>query len=137
MIRWLEADVWVNRVNESFEVEDPSREEALRRFEALDGKRCDSMTLEVDEDHFMGIGGGWEGEYIVTVVSERKSYVATGDGPRDAIVQLPVGGQDIPVPANRILDRDRTLKAMIHYFDHQERIPELSWEEEAFAPPSF
>ena len=85
-------------INLDFElhrVEAPSAEDVAAAVKQLDGKERTLVTLEVNDDHHMGVGGG-DGHYVVYMTSDNlrfKNLVIPGKtGPTVMVTCGGVGG---------------------------------------------
>ncbi|MBD2301561.1 hypothetical protein H6G80_15020 [Nostoc sp. FACHB-87] len=70
----LYTDKWTGNKNEETFIENPNWQQIKTAICELDGKSKTLVSLEADEQSYMMIGGGNEGQYIVTVTLDNEIF---------------------------------------------------------------
>src|SRR4051812_9293560 len=74
---------------------------------ALDGATTTLITLEVDDDHHMGIGGGAAGQYVVYMTMDNMHFKNLENPARGTgVVRMMCGGQEGEYRAERCVGVD-------------------------------
>ncbi len=90
----LSLKKWVGNRNESDFIENPGWNQIEAAIRELDGKSKTLVTLGVDDDSYMTVGGGEAGKYVVSVTFDNISFHNLVDLSKpDATEKLVVGGQ--------------------------------------------
>ncbi len=97
---------------------------------AIDGKSKTLVTLGLDEDTYMSIGGE-ENKYIVTVTFDNfRFYILVNSPKSQQIETLIVGGQEGNYPANQCVDLLHCLLAARTFTESGKLDELLTWEED-------
>jgi hypothetical protein len=112
--------------------DNPAWEDIVAAIDALDSDSHTLVMLAIDEDNWLGIGGGdAEGHYFVTITEAETTYfVAITPHAPDSSVWLVVGGQGVDYPAKQCVDKATALLAARTYWTDGSRDPEVVWEED-------
>ncbi len=118
----------MNRDFEPLRVESPSVEDVVAAVKQLDGKERTLITLEVNDNHHMGVGGG-AGIYVVYMTTDNlrfKNLVIPGrKGPK---VMVTCGGQEGDFAPKQCVDLWTARKAAETFALTGQPDPELNWE---------
>ncbi|QLE58888.1 Imm1 family immunity protein [Nostoc sp. TCL26-01] len=68
------TDKWTGNKNEETIIENPNWQQIKTAICELDGKSKTLVSLEADEQSYMMIGGGNDGQYIVTVTLDNENF---------------------------------------------------------------
>ncbi|HWZ87976.1 MAG TPA: Imm1 family immunity protein [Polyangiaceae bacterium] len=119
----------INRDFEPLRVEAPSTEDVLAAVKELDGKEHTLVTLEVNDNHHMGVGGG-AGIYVVYLTNDNlrfKNLVMPGKtGPK---LMVTCGGQEGDFDPKQCVALRAALKAAETFALTGQPDPELDWED--------
>jgi Immunity protein Imm1 len=97
----------------------------------LDGQRKTLVTLEIDDETHMAIGGGNENNYIVYATFDNKSFYNLIDHYRsDTDKAIVVGGQMGIYPAQSCIKLDQAIQAAKTFALTGKLEPALNWEKE-------
>jgi hypothetical protein len=108
--------------------ERPTMSEVEAAVLALDGTTTTMITLEVDDDHHMGIGGGKDGQYVVYVTKDNLHFKNLEDASRGAgVVRMICGGQEGEYRAAQCVGVDATLFAARAFANTGNAAPDLDW----------
>jgi hypothetical protein len=96
----------------------------------LDGESQTLVTLGINEDSYISIGGG-ANKYIVTVTFDNFDFYILLDSPKsEQIEALIVGGQKGNYPANQCVDLLRCLLAARTFTESGKLDDLLTWQED-------
>ncbi|MEA5618473.1 hypothetical protein VB711_11590 [Cronbergia sp. UHCC 0137] len=70
----LYTDKWTGNTNEENLIEDPNWQQIKTSICELDGKSKTLVSLEADDESYMMIGGGNNGQYIVTATLDHEIF---------------------------------------------------------------
>ena len=127
----LSVEKWVGNRNESDFIENPDWSQIEAAIHELDGKSKTLVTLGVDEETYMTVGGGESGKYVVSVTFDNISFHNLVDLSKpDATEKLVVGGQEGIYPAKMCVDLLRCLLAARTFAESGELDRLLVWQEE-------
>ncbi len=127
----LSAENWVGNQDEGDLIESPTWSQIEQAIRELDGKSKTLVTLGVDDECYMSIGGGESGKYIVNVTFDNVSFYNLVDPSKpDAIEKLVVGGQEGNYSAKICVNLETTLLAAQTFTLSGKLQISLSWEEE-------
>ena len=101
-------------------------EEDLRQ---LDGLNITAVVAAIDEDHYVGIGGGYDGLVCVFAwLGDQGNFnLINPDGSPDEGIDMNCGGQSIKIPLNRVLKLDQVI-ALLRTFSESGRVePAERW----------
>lgn len=123
ILRALNRD-WEPRGSSPVALDDVAKAIAM-----LDGVSRTLVTLEVDDDHHMGIGGGHE-QYVVYMTVDNLSFKnlvrADAEGP---LVTLMCGGQEGEYPARQCVDQATATRAAQTFAETGQPDVALKWDE--------
>lgn len=126
----LSIEKWVSNKNESDFIEKPSWTQIESAIRELDGKSKTLVTLGVDEDTYMTIGGGESRKYIVSVTFDNISFHNLVDLSKpDGTEKLVVGGQEGIYPTKMCVDLFPSLVAARTFAESGKLDSLLSWQE--------
>jgi hypothetical protein len=127
----LSVEKWVGNKNESEFIENPNWSQIEATIRELDGKSHTLVTLGVDEDNYMTIGGGESRRYIVSVTFDNISFHNLVDLSKpDTTEKLVVGGQEGIYPAKMCVDWLPCLVAARTFAESGKLDSLLSWQED-------
>ena len=102
----------LNAYNEGCIIENPTWQQTEAAIDELDGKTRTLVTLGIDEDTYMSIGGGEGGKYIVTVTFDNIEFYNLVDRARSSATEKQVvGGQLGTYPATICVSLQTALLA--------------------------
>ncbi len=108
--------------------DEPSLDEVEAAVRALDGATVTMITLEITEEHHMGIGGGKGGQYVVYMTKDNMRFWNLEDPSRgEEVVMLVCGGQEGDFQARRCVTLDAALRAARAFASTGEPAPDLPW----------
>jgi hypothetical protein len=88
----MTTEKWIGNQNEGDLIENPSWNQVEKAIRELDGENQTLVTLGVNEDTYMSIGGG-KNKYIVTVTFDNFNfYILIDSAKSEQIETLIVGG---------------------------------------------
>lgn len=126
----MTTEKWVDNQNEADLIENPSWNQIETAIRELDGEKHTLVTLGINEDIYMSIGGG-ENKYIVTATSDNLNFYVLIDATKFQQVEtLVVGGQKGNYPANQCVDLLRCLLAARTFTELGKLDSLLIWEED-------
>jgi len=126
----MTTEKWVDNQNEADLIENPSWNQIETAIRELDGEKHTLVTLGINEDIYMSIGGG-ENKYIVTATSDNLNFYVLIDATKSQQVEtLVVGGQKGNYPANQCVDLLRCLLAARTFTELGKLDSLLIWEED-------
>jgi Immunity protein Imm1 len=126
----MTTEKWIGNKNEGDLIENPSWNQVEKAIRELDGEHQTLVTLGVNEDTYMSIGGG-ENKYIVTVTFDNFNFYILIDSTKsEQIEKLVVGGQKGNYPANQCVDLLRCLLAARTFTELGKLDDLLTWEED-------
>ena len=127
----LSAENWVGNQDEGDLIANPTWSQIEKAIRELDGKSKTLVTLGVDDECYMSIGGGESGKYIVNVTFDNVSFHNLVEPSKpDAIDKLVVGGQEGNYSAKMSVNLERVLLAAQTFTVSGKLEKSLSWEEE-------
>lgn len=116
-------------------VEKPSWNQIEKAIRELDGKNQTLVTLGINDDTYMSIGGG-ENKYIVTATFDNFNfYVSIDSAKSQQIDTLVAGGQKGNYPANQCVDLLHCLLAARTFTEAGKLDDLLTWEEDKLLAP--
>ena len=108
----LTVEKWVGNRNEGEFIENPDWNQIEAAIRELNGKSKTLVTLGVDDETYMTIGGGEAGKYIVSVTFDNINFHNLVDlSKSDSTEKLVIGGQEGIYPAKMCVDLLRCLLA--------------------------
>jgi hypothetical protein len=126
----MTTEKWIGNQNEGDLIENPSWNQVEKAIRELDGENQTLVTLGVNEDTYMSIGGG-ENKYIVTVTFDNFNFYILIDSTKsEQIETLVVGGQKANYPANQCVDLLHCLLAARTFIEVGKLDDLLTWEED-------
>jgi hypothetical protein len=126
----MTTEKWIGNKNKGDFIENPSWSQIETAIRELDGESKTLVTLGIDEDTFMSIGGG-ANKYIVTVTFDNCNfYVLIGSLKSEQIQTLVVGGQNGNYPANKCVDLLHCLLAARTFTESRKMDTLLTWQED-------
>jgi Immunity protein Imm1 len=126
----MTTEKWIGNKNEGDLIENPSWNQVEKAIRELDGEHQTLVTLGVNEDTYMSIGGG-ENKYIVTVTFDNFNFYILIDSTKsEQIEKLVVGGQKGNYPATQCVDLLRCLLAARTFTELGKLDDLLTWEED-------
>ncbi|MBD1809284.1 hypothetical protein H6F98_28060 [Microcoleus sp. FACHB-SPT15] len=127
----LSVEKWVGNRNESDFIENPDWNQIEAAIRELDGKSKTLVTLGVDDEAYMTIGGGESGNYVVSVTFNNMSFHNLVDLSKpDATEKLVIGGQEGIYPAKICVDLLPCLLAARTFTESGKLDTLLSWQED-------
>ena len=127
----LSAENWVGNQDEGDLIESPTWSQIEQAIRELDGKSKTLVTLGVDDECYMSIGGGESGKYIVNVTFDNVRFHNLVDPSKpDGIDKLVVGGQEGNYSAKMSVNLETTLLAAQIFTVSGKLQISLFWEEE-------
>ncbi len=126
----MTTEKWIGNKNKGDFIENPSWSQIETAIRELDGESKTLVTLGIDEDTFMSIGGG-ANKYIVTVTFDNCNFYVLIDSPKSEQIQtLVVGGQNGNYPANQCVDLLHCLLAARTFTESRKMDTLLTWQED-------
>ena len=119
----------INQEWEPHRNESPTLNDVALAVQALDGKTQTLVTLEVDDDRHMAVGGGGGGYIVYMTVDNRRFknlVIAEKRGPK---VSLTCGGQQGEFAAKQCVDLRTAQAAAKAFAQNGQPDPTLSWED--------
>lgn len=127
----LSVEKWVGNRNESNFIENPNWSQIEAAIRELDGKSRTLVTLGVEEDTYMTIGGGESGKYVVSVTFDNISFLNLVDlSKTDTTEKLVVGGQQGIYQSKMCVDLLPALVAARTFAESGKLDSLLSWQED-------
>ncbi|MBW4547795.1 MAG: hypothetical protein KME25_25620 [Symplocastrum torsivum CPER-KK1] len=127
----LSVEKWVGNRNESDFIENPDWNQIEAAIRELDGKSKTLVTLGVDDEAYMTIGGGESGNYVVSVTFDNMSFHNLVDLSKpNATEKLVIGGQEGIYPAKICVDLLPCLLAARTFTESGKLDTLLSWQED-------
>ena len=127
----LSTEKWVGHKNESRFIENPTWQQIEAAICELDGKTQTLVTLGVDEETYMSIGGSTNGRYIVNVTFNNMTFYNLADRTQsEQTEELVVGGQLGNYPAKLCVDLPTTLLVAQTFARSGELDNSMTWEED-------
>jgi hypothetical protein len=131
MIRVDSVEKWVGNRNEGELIENPDWNQIEAAICELDGKSKTLVTLGVDDETYMTIGGGESGKYVVSVTFDNISFHNLVDlSKSDKTEKLVIGGQEGIYPAKICVDLLRCLLAARTFAELGKLDSLLVWQED-------
>lgn len=128
---YLSVEKWVAKENEGEFIENPDWNQIEAAIRELDGKSKTLVTLGVDDETYMTIGGGESGKYIVSVTFDNISFHNLVDLSKpDGTEKLVVGGQEGIYSAKMCVDLLPCLLAARTFAESGKLDQLLSWQED-------
>jgi Immunity protein Imm1 len=126
----MTTEKWVGNKNSGDFIENPNWSQIETAIRELDGESKTLVTLGVDEDTYMSIGGGGN-IYIVTVTFDNLNFHILIDSSKsERTEELVVGGQKGNYSANKCVDLLRCLLAARTFVESGKLDALLTWEED-------
>ena len=132
-VRSMYFDNWAGHASNGTSLENPTLRDVLASIEALDGRSRTTVILSdaAQSDHYMGISGQWNGQYMVFVTKDNVRFVSLVDPQRSASkVTLFVGGQDGEFAERKLVTGDDVAAVASEFFETGCAKPGMPWEEE-------
>lgn len=127
----LSVEKWVGNRNEGELIENPDWNQIEAAIRDLDGKSKTLVTLGVDDETYMTIGGGGVGKYVVSVTFDNISFHNLVDLSKpDETQKLVVGGQEGIYTAKVCVDLLPCLVAARTFAESGKLDTLLSWQED-------
>ena len=127
----LSIEQWVDSTNESQFIENPDWSQIEAAIRELNGKSKTLVTLGVDDETYMTIGGGEAGKYVVSVTFDNINFHNLVDlSKSDGTEKLVVGGQEGIYPAKMCVDLLRCLLAARTFAESGKLDELLCWQED-------
>jgi hypothetical protein len=131
VVLYLTVEKWVGNRNESDFIENPDWSQIEAAIRELDGKSKTLVSLGVDDDTYMTIGGGESGKYVVSVTFDNISFHNLVDLSKpDETEKLVIGGQEGIYPAKMCVDLLPCLLAARTFAESGKLDTLLSWQED-------
>ncbi|MBW4513556.1 MAG: hypothetical protein KME64_44940 [Scytonematopsis contorta HA4267-MV1] len=126
----MTTEKWIGNKNECNFVKNPNWSQIETAIRELDGSSKTLVTLGVDEDTYMSIGGG-ENIYIVTVTFDNLNFHTLIDPSKlEGIGELVVGGQKGNYSTSECVDLLRCLLAARTFAESGQLDTLLTWSED-------
>ncbi|MFK0734049.1 MAG: Imm1 family immunity protein [Gloeotrichia echinulata DVL01] len=126
----MTTEKWLGNKNEGDVIENPNWSQIEKAIRELDGKSQTLITLGINEDSYMSIGGGTN-QYVVTVTFDNLDFYILIDSTKSEQIQtLVVGGQRGNYPANQCVDLLRCLLAARTFTESGKLDELLTWEQD-------
>ena len=125
----MTTEKWIGNKNQGNFIENPSWSQIETAIRELDGESKTLVTLGIDEDTYMSIGGGIN-KYVVITFDNFNFYVLTGSPKSEQIQTLVVGGQNGNYPANQCVDLLHCLLAARTFTESRKLDTLLTWQED-------
>lgn len=127
----LLVEKWVDKRNESDFIKNPNWNQIEATIRDLDGKSKTLVTLGVNNETYIAIGGGESEKYVVTITFDNINfYVLVDLSKPDVMEKLVVGGQEGDYPAQMCVDLLRCLLAARTFAELGKLDTLLSWQED-------
>ena len=127
----LSVEKWIGNRNEGKLIENPDWSQIEAAIHELDAKSKTLVTLGVDDETYMTIGGGASGKYVVTVTFDNLNFHNLVDLSKpDGTEKLVVGGQEGIYPAKMCVDLLRCLLAARTFAESGKLDELLCWQED-------
>lgn len=127
----LSMENWNGNINQEILLENPDWEKIETAIRELNGITKTLVTLAIDEDVYMSIGGGELSQYIVNVTFDNENfYNLVKPTITEQIQKLIIGGQEGKYPAKMLVDLETVLLAAQTFADLGELERSLCWEED-------
>ena len=127
----LTVEKWVGNRNEGEFIGNPDWSQIKAAIRELDGKSKTLVTLGVDDETYMTIGGGESGKYIVSVTFDNINFHNLVELSKpDGTEKLVVGGQEGIYPAKMCVDLLRCLLAARTFAESGKLDELLCWQED-------
>jgi hypothetical protein len=111
-----------------WEKDNPTLADVDAGVRALNGTTHTLITLDVDGDHHMGIGGGKGGQVVVYMTTDNLNFQNLEDPSQDdRTVMMICGGQESDFSARRCIDVETALRAARAFAATGEAAPGLHW----------
>ncbi|MCM0592561.1 MAG: Imm1 family immunity protein [Gloeotrichia echinulata DEX184] len=126
----MTTEKWLGNKNEGDVIENPNWSQIEKAIRELDGESQTLITLGINEDSYMSIGGGTN-QYVVTVTFDNLDFYILIDSTKSEQIQtLVVGGQRGNYPANQCVDLLRCLLAARTFTESGKLDELLTWEQD-------
>jgi hypothetical protein len=127
----LSVEKWIGNRNEGEFIENPDWNQIEAAIRKLDGKSQTLVTLGVDDETYMTVGGGGAGKYVVSVTFDNISFHNLVDLSKpDETEKLVIGGQEGIYPAKMCVDLLPCLLAARTFAESGKLDTLLSWQED-------
>ena len=127
----LSVEKWVGNKDEGTLIENPGWQQIESAICQLNGTTQTLVTLGVDEETYMSIGGGEAGKYIVNVTLDGMTFYNLVDrSSSELIKQLVVGGQLGDYRAKMLTNLQTALLAAKTFAGTGELDESFTWEED-------
>lgn len=125
----LEVPVWREDGFDQVVVHDPSATEVADALRLLNGAERNDLYLRSGAGQWMGFGGG-PGRVIVTYADDFEGPFseAVGDLAPTETVTVFVGGQDVRLPAKKLIRVEDATVAAVAFLQTEQRPESLVWE---------
>jgi len=125
----LSVENWVGNKDEGRIIENPTWQQIEAAIDELDGKTRTLVTMGIDEDTYMSIGGGEGGKYIVTVTFDNIEFYNLVDRARSSGTEKQVvGGQLGMYPATICVGLQTALLAAKTFAELGKLEGTIAWE---------
>ena len=127
----LSVEKWVGNKDEGTLIENPTWQQIESALCQLNGTTQTLVTLGVDEETYMSIGGGEAGKYIVNVTLDGMTFYNLVDrSSSELLEELVVGGQLGNYPAKMRTNLQTALLAAKTFALKGELDESVTWEED-------
>jgi hypothetical protein len=127
----LSVEKWLGNRNEGKFIEHLDWSQIEAAIRELNGKSKTLVTLGVDDETYMTIGGGEAGKYVVSVTFDNVSFHNLVDLSKpDSTEKLVIGGQEGIYPAKMCVDLLRCLLAARTFAESGKLDELLCWQED-------
>lgn len=127
VVKKIITETRMGNKNTPNEIENPKIEKIESEIKMLDGKTKTLLSLKVNENSSMYIGGG-PNLYFVTIYHNDKNYNLLNISEDKSIIKLKVGGQITEYEKEECVDIEYAIKAARYYSIHGDIDKSCKWE---------
>jgi Immunity protein Imm1 len=135
LISDMTTEQWIGNKNEYKLIENPNWTEIKTAISELDGDSKTLVTIAIDDEKYLTIGGGKSGQYVVAVTFDNITfYNLVNPRKSPAIQKLIIGGQLGNYPEQVCTDFPSVILATKTFAETGEMERSLIWEIDALLP---
>ena len=135
LISDMTTEKWIDNKNESKLIKNPNWQQIQTAINELDGQSKTLVTIAIDDEQYLTIGGGKLGKYVVCLTFDNMTfYHLINTGKKTEIQKLIIGGQLGAYPDKICVDFASVILATKTFVNTGERCGSLLWETDILLP---
>jgi hypothetical protein len=131
-INFMTTENWVDGDDEGEIIEGNIKLDIIKQA-ILDmngnNKTCVMLSPKEDSEESLTIGGGFNGQYILTITYDNEKFYTLMDSTKDSnsYIEMTVAVQTSKHPANICVGLGKVIRAVEHYAKTGELLKDLEW----------